>query len=136
MDKSGGPDHTHGLAALPHLRRITNSAMRRVTQLREAQSSISATIDFIHDSFDRDNRNISEVEYANCNMKNEQFDSISIVGFSKGCVVLNQLVTEIYLLSELPDEERNACLAFLHKVSTTYSLLPFENIALTICKWL
>lgn len=116
-NKFGGPDHFRGKAALPHLRRLVTSVLHRAaTQQptdvcdvhKDGSSSASkcntTTLDLRNDLLSMS--------------KETPFDSVSVAAFSKGCVVLNQLVTEIFLLSELPQEEREDCLNFLNKVST------------------
>lgn len=68
-------------------------------------------------------KNLQQPQTCHANLSNDKdessvtsIDSISLVAFSKGCVVLNQLVTEIFLMAELPNEERVLYADFLQKV--------------------
>lgn len=54
----------------------------------------------------------TEVEYYN----------LTLVGFSKGCVVLNQLITEFNTISALPANEKNTLGSFVSKVCNYFIL--------------
>ncbi|XP_068218083.1 mitochondrial protein C2orf69 homolog [Palaemon carinicauda] len=52
----------------------------------------------------------------------ESVDDITLIGFSKGCVILNQLITEFHTVKTSNDQEQSVPLDFIQKISNMYWL--------------
>ncbi|XP_076054840.1 mitochondrial protein C2orf69 homolog isoform X2 [Oratosquilla oratoria] len=50
------------------------------------------------------------------------YGDVTLVGFSKGCVVLNQVITELHCVKTLPSSENDDVLRFMNKVKEIFWL--------------
>ncbi|XP_066974438.1 mitochondrial protein C2orf69 homolog isoform X2 [Macrobrachium rosenbergii] len=89
----GAPTHTPGIAAIIHLNDLISEG------LRSAQEKTEAHITFP-----------------------ESVEDLTLIGFSKGCVILNQLITEFHTVKTFEDERHNVPLNFIQKISNMYWL--------------
>lgn len=94
----GTPTYSEMNGALSHLKELVINILKKLSGL-EDDSCMS----------DQEKCPGSEVE-------DDLYDSINLIGFSKGCVVLNQLITEVHTLSKNSSSENEELLNFWHKV--------------------
>ncbi|KAA0203417.1 hypothetical protein HAZT_HAZT009810 [Hyalella azteca] len=116
LNRFGGPDYLKGRHAIPHLFHLVHNTLKTVQEppfrsLITGRELISEDSNVCSNDASQDNAGNARQIHG------DAIDSISLVAFSKGCIVLNQLVTELYLLSELPEELQTLYTNFLKKVS-------------------
>ncbi|KAK3867892.1 hypothetical protein Pcinc_026688 [Petrolisthes cinctipes] len=64
-------------------------------------------------------KNLEQISLRSTEM---EYYNLTLIGFSKGCVVLNQLITEFNTISTLPANDRNLLESFVSKVQHMYWL--------------
>ncbi|KAL7648714.1 UNVERIFIED_CONTAM: hypothetical protein RMT77_000621 [Armadillidium vulgare] len=98
----GAPTYTELHGSLSHLRNLLKNALSKLSE----------------------SANSCEAKENTCTNENDTEKSLNInlIGFSKGCVVLNQLITEIYTLSQTQNEENDDLLQFWRKIKSIYWL--------------
>lgn len=140
MNKFGAPDPIKSRFALPHLLHLIINVLTAVRpelkqKPQEEKSSPDTEKERMGDSStiacegSLDHPSLTNIDQNYCPVSGLEIvktlpdfnikiiNSITLVGFSKGCVVLNQLVTEVYFMSELPEEEKQLCTSLLQKVT-------------------
>ena len=108
----GVPHHEPIYHAITHIQLLLSHVIKNEIKSFEADVS-----------FDKDIENNTSESSSDCkNKKNQYFvtdivNHIDLIGFSKGCVVLNQIITELYNYSKIPDSFSQQ-LDFFKKVCT------------------
>jgi hypothetical protein len=115
LNRFGGPDYLKGRYAIPHLFHLVHNTLKTVQEppfrsLISGREPIGEDYNVCSSDASREKAVIEREGHG------DTIDSISLVAFSKGCIVLNQLVTELYLLTELREELQTLYTNFLKKV--------------------
>ncbi|KAF2368695.1 hypothetical protein FHG87_000542 [Trinorchestia longiramus] len=125
LNRFGGIDYLKSRFALPHLYHLVHNTLQSIQasdhplqKLKRAADQLAGREDGESSSCAvRDEQPLSgPICDASAAVATPTIDTITLVAFSKGCVVLNQLVTEIYLMSELSEQDKRLYGDFLQKV--------------------
>ena len=136
----GAPTHDPGVTALSHLAALIPQAIRKAQTLltstkdEELPADQSCEENHIGDSSQSSSSNnphewdSSDAQYCGTNfpktsdkwLKKEfgqtDFDEITLIGFSKGCVVLNQIITELHATMTVELLQSKLPVGFVNKV--------------------
>ncbi|XP_073993606.1 mitochondrial protein C2orf69 homolog isoform X2 [Rhodnius prolixus] len=109
-NNTGAPDHTPMHFALLHLERLLQNISVRLNERKqqvgaaEQQNSSTNKATTGSGTATVGNSNADSNEQVVCRL--DKCDSLTLIGFSKGCVVLNQFVYEFHYLKTLtPDDQ-------------------------------
>lgn len=133
----GAPTHDPGATALSHLATLVPQALRKAQAVQtrtdqEFPASQSCEEDNIDDSSQLSSSNspldstdahhcATDVPKASDRWSKKAFeetdiDDITLIGFSKGCVVLNQIITELHALMAIEVYQSKLPVDFIDKV--------------------
>uniref|UniRef100_A0A0P4W9Z6 Uncharacterized protein n=1 Tax=Scylla olivacea TaxID=85551 RepID=A0A0P4W9Z6_SCYOL len=132
----GAPTHEPTVTALSHLVTLIPEALRKAQALH---TNTREEILTVHQSCDSSQSSCinnphewgtSDPEYCAANiplrLKNDfeetDLDEIILIGFSKGCVVLNQIITELHALMTVESLQNKQTVNFIDKVHNMYWL--------------
>ncbi|XP_045131605.1 UPF0565 protein C2orf69 homolog isoform X9 [Portunus trituberculatus] len=131
----GAPTHEPRVKALSHLATLIPEALRKAhglqTSTREeiftvhqsSDSSQSSCIDpHEWDTSDAHGCGVDIPHWFKNDFEEIDFDEVILIGFSKGCVVLNQIITELHALMTVESLQNKQTVSFIDKVRNMYWL--------------
>ncbi|KAG7157819.1 UPF0565 protein C2orf69 homolog isoform X2 [Homarus americanus] len=145
----GAPSHDPGIEAINHLSSLISEGLRTARAKLLAVDSESPThcldvetdVSFVTNSLPQscpvskeppevqqctNEEDSTSSQHDSNNHRRDDFDvkydDVTIIGFSKGCVVLNQLITEFHTVTTVDKLKEHAQYAFLSKVHNMYWL--------------
>lgn len=127
----GAPTYEPRVKALSHLASLIPEALRKAQDL---QISKRKEIFAVHQSCGSSQPsciNPHDAQYCAVDiphwLKNdfeeEDLDEIILMGFSKGCVVLNQIITELHALMTVKSFQNKQTASFIDKVRCSYHVI-------------
>lgn len=133
----GVPTHEPRVTALSHLVTLIPEALRKAqalqTSKREEILTVHQSCDSSHSSCINNPRDWGILDAHDCAvdishwLKNDfeevHLDEIILMGFSKGCVVLNQIITELHALMTVESLQNKQTISFIDKVRCFYHVI-------------
>ncbi|XP_042889712.1 UPF0565 protein C2orf69 homolog isoform X2 [Penaeus japonicus] len=136
----GAPSHDPVLMATKHLTGLISEGLKKAASIKAEkllssqphyQDVCSEKIESCKDNVKPQNTDETESEELDlaeetCDSETKdkalEFEEVTLIGFSKGCVVLNQIIIEFPLLSFLKDKTAENPRKFMNKVRNMYWL--------------
>nr|XP_027219386.1 UPF0565 protein C2orf69 homolog isoform X1 [Penaeus vannamei] len=145
----GAPSHNPGVMATKHLAGLITEGLKKVASMNEEkllsshhhyQESCSGELESCKDDVNPQSMDETAVKPASeseeplqvdkaesacdsdTNADALEYEEITLIGFSKGCVVLNQLIIEFHLLSVVEDMAAGSIKDFTSKIRNMYWL--------------